>query len=220
MSEAYDVSGVLPGELLDSVPAGTNLGVVGPSMTGKRELAIRLLSTGFEAGDGVLCITTKDDVSRILDSFERHVPSLDRSRIGVIDCSGSVNRQMFRAMTERVSSPSDLTGISIGMAKLSQQFERRGITDVRHGLISVSTLLRYLSPGRVFKFLHIYTRRVQDTNGFGVYTLDDDAHDPQVVNTITGQLDGVVRLRETDSADLEFQLRGFGRRPTGWTPLE
>jgi hypothetical protein len=52
-----------------------------------------------------------------------------------------------------------------------------------------------------------------------LYTLDNDTHDPQVVNTITGQFDGAIELRETDTGELEFRVRGFGRRPTPWDRL-
>ena len=122
---------------------------------------------------------------------------------------------MVDATTEHVSSPSDLTGISVGTAKLFRQFENRGISDIRYGLISVSTLLQYMNSKKVFKFHYVYTKRIAETGGLGVYTLDDDSHDPQVVNTITGQFDGVIELRETDG-DLQFRVRGFGRRPTAW----
>jgi len=220
MTGSYDVSGVLPGETLTSVPAGTNLAIVGPSMTGKADLVIQLLTAGYEDGDGILCITTKRSISRLLDTVERQAPSLDRESIGVIDCMSSGDEGTDRPMTERVSSPADLTGISIGMTKLKKRFQERGISQVRYGLLSVSTLLQYLDVNRVFKFLHIYTRRVTDTSGFGVYTLDDDAHSPQAVNTITGQFDGLVTLRETDDGAIEFRVRGLERRPTRWMALE
>lgn len=219
MTEAYDISDVLSGDVRDSLPEGTNLAIVGPTMTGKRELALELLADGYQAGDGILCITT-DSPKTVYRDLERHVDSLNRDRVGIIDASGSDGQAFLDVTTESASSPGDLTGISIGTAKLFKQFERRGITDIRYGLVSVSTLLQYLDSRTVFKFLHIYTKRIDDTGGFGIYTLDDDSHDPQVVNTITGQFDGVIELRDTEAGDVEFRLRGFGRRPTAWQPLD
>jgi KaiC/GvpD/RAD55 family RecA-like ATPase len=215
VSDSYDVSGLLPGGVLDELPAGTNLAIVGPSMSGKRALALQLFATGYERGEGILCITT-DSAETIYTELERHVDSLDPARIGIIDTSGSDGRSVVDATTEHVSSPSDLTGISVGTAKLFRQFERRGVSDIRYGLISVSTLLQYMDSKKVFKFLYVYTKRIAETDGLGIYTLDDDSHDPQVVNTITGQFDGVIQLRETDTDGLEFRVRGFGRRPTEW----
>jgi KaiC/GvpD/RAD55 family RecA-like ATPase len=218
MSDTYDVSSVLPGDTLETLPAGTNIAIVGPAMTGKRELALQLLAAGYQAGDGILCITT-DSARSVCRDLERYVESLDRNRVGVVNASGSADRELLDATIEEVSSPSDLTGISVSTAKLFKHFEERGITDIRYGLISISTLLQYLSAQKVFKFLHVYTRRIDQTGSLGIYTFDDDSHDPQVVNTITGQFDGIIQLRETEAGDIESRVKGFGRRPTSWEPL-
>lgn len=218
MSESYDVSGVLPNGVLEEVPAGTNLAVVGPAMSGKRRLALQLLATGYNDGDGILCITT-DSAKAVCDDFEQYVDSLDRTRIGVVDASGNTGQDLLNATIESVSSPSDLTGISVSTAKLFQHFESRGISDIRYGLISISTLLQYLGSQKVFKFLHVYTKRIAETDGLGIYTLDDDTHDQQDINTITGQFDGIIQLRETADGELQFRVRGFGERPTPWAKL-
>lgn len=218
MTDTYDISGVFPAEVRETLPAGTNLAIVGPTMVGKRELALRLLAAGYQTGDGILCITTESAKSVYTD-LERHVDALDRKRVGIVDASGSDARELFDASTESVSSPGDLTGISIGTSKLFKKFEQRGISDIRYGLVSISTLLQYLDSRTVFKFLHVYTRRIAATDGLGIYTLNDDTHDAQTVNTITGQFDGLIKLRETDAGDVEFRLRGFGQRPTAWQPL-
>ena len=218
MTDTYDIGDVLPAGFRQTLPAGTNLAIVGPTMVGKRELALRLLAAGYQTGDGILCITTESAKSVHAD-LERHIDALDRNRVGIVDASGSDTRELFNASTESVSSPGDLTGISIGTSKLFKQFERRGISDIRYGLVSISTLLQYLDSRTVFKFLHIYTRRIEATDGLGIYTLNDDTHSPQEINTITSQFDGLLQLRETDAGEIECRLRGFGRRPTAWEPL-
>jgi len=218
MTDTYNVSGIFPDGALDELPAGTNIALVGPAMTGKRELTLQLLAAGYEEGDGILCITT-DSAETVYRELERHVDSLDRSRVGIVDTANSDGQELLNVSLENASSPSDLTGISIGMAKLSKQFENRAITDVRYGLISISTLLQYLGSQKVFKFLHVYTKRIEKTGGLGIYTLDSDSHDQQEINTITGQFDGLIELREDEAGVVEFRVRGFGRRSTPWKPL-
>ncbi|MFW6435024.1 MAG: RAD55 family ATPase [Halovenus sp.] len=218
MTGTYDISGVLPEGFREELPAGTNLGILGPTMSGKRSLALQLLAAGYQTGDGILCITT-ESAKTVYSDLDRYVDSLDRDRVGIVDTAGSDGQDLLNATTESVSSPGDLTGISIGTAKLFRQFERRGITDIRYGLVSISTLLQYLDSQVVFKFLHIYTKRIEETGGLGIYTLNDDSHDPQTLNTITGQFDGVIQLRESETGEMECRLRGFGKRPTAWKPL-
>ncbi|USZ71673.1 DUF7504 family protein [Natronosalvus halobius] len=219
MTDGYDIAGVLPDGLLEEVAPGTNVAVIGPSMSGKRELALRLLATGYEAGDGILCITT-GNAERLFSNLDRHVASLDRKQVGVINCGGGTTRPTIEEMTESVSSPADLTGISIGTAKLFNRFHERGVSDIRYGLISVSSILQHLDSNTVFKFLYVFANRVNDTNGLGIYTLNDDTHDTQIINTVRGQFDGVIELQETGAGNWECRVRGFGRKSTAWTAFE
>ena len=53
----------------------------------------------------------------------------------------------------------------------------------------------------------------------GIDTRNEDTHGAQTVNTIVGQFDGLLQLRETDAGEVECRLRGLGRRPTVWQPL-
>lgn len=221
MSTRYDVSTVLPDGMLTHLPAGSNVLVTGPTLSGKKSLAIRLLAAGHEEGDGILCVTTKDNAASLLDEFEAQIPTVDRDRIGIVDCSGSDARETIEAIsTEAVSSPGDLTGISIGTAKLLQQFRDRDISTVRHGLVSLSTLLQYLELDTVFKFLHVYTARIEDTGGLGIFTLEGDAHEPQRVNTIVSEFDGVIELREGSAGNREIRLKGLSDSGRTWRSFE
>lgn len=220
MTSHYDVTGVLPDGAVSELPAGTNVLVRGPAMSGKRRLAFRLLAAGHETGDGILCVTTGDTAASLLEEFEARLPALDRDRVAIVDCSGSDDRRTIQEVTtERVSSPGDLTGISIGTAKLLQVFSERDVSDVRHGLVSVSTLLQYLDLNVVFKFLHIYTSRIDDTGGLGVFTLDDASHDPKTVNTVLSEFDCVVDLRETDAGEPEVRVERFPGASRAWQPM-
>jgi KaiC/GvpD/RAD55 family RecA-like ATPase len=217
MSTPYSISGILPDGKLDELAPGTSVMISGPAMVGKRELAIRLLAAGHKEGDGILCVTTSNNSGRVLDDLENEIPTLDRSRVGIVDCSGRDHQQTIQEIaTEQVSSPGDLTGISIGTAKLLQRFANQDISEVRHGLVSVSTLLQYLDLDTVFKFLHIYTSRISDTQGLGVFTVDNASHDPQTINTITSEFDCVFELRETDTGDREIRLRGHSDSSRTW----
>ncbi len=189
-------------------------------MSGKQSLALDLLAAGIDEGDGLLIVSTSKNAETCLDELERRVPTLDHDRVGVVDCSGSSQQRVFREIsTQRVSSPGDLTGVSIGTAKLMQRFAERDISHVRHGLVSVSTLLQYLGLDTVFKFLHIYIQRIDDTRGLGVFTLDNVAHDAPTINTITGEFDAVIELRETEGGDREIRVRGLPDAPTAWRPF-
>lgn len=221
MSATYDITGILPDGTIEALPAGANLLVTGPAMVGKRETALRLLAAGHESGEGILCVTTSDTAASLLKEFEHHIPDFDRERVAIVDCSGSDDRQTIEEIaTEQVSSPSDLTGISIGTAKLIRLFSNDDVQNIRHGLVSVSTLIQYLDLNTVFKFLHIYTSRIEDTNGLGIFTLDNVSHDEQTTNTITSEFDYVLELRETPDNGREIRCKGFPGTSREWHAFE
>ncbi len=220
MSTPYDIDAVLPDGTIEALPPGTNVLITGPAMVGKREVAFRLLASGHETGEGVLCVSTSASASSMLDEFERYVPTLDRDRVAIVDCSGSDSQRAIREIaTERVSSPGDLTGISIGTAKLLQRFSEQDVSEVRHGLVSISTLIQYLDLNTVFKFLHIYTSRIADTDGLGVFTLESISHDPKTVNTITSEFDCVIELREGEDGR-EIRVRGLPGASRTWRAFD
>lgn len=216
MTDEYSIEAILPDGTVDSLDSGTNVAILGPPMVGKRELVIDLLGAGYVEGDGILCVTTKRSDS-VYESLSEQIPNLDRSRVGIIDCSGA-DADLIEEMTERVGSPGDLTGISVSTAKLFQEFRDRGIGEIRYGLISISTLLQYLSNEQVFQFLHIYSNRVNETGGFGIYTMDE-AHSDEVINTITGLFDVLIEVQEAEDGR-EVRIRGSRYRSDGWLALE
>jgi len=221
MSSTYDIAGVLPDGMLEKLPAGTSLLISGPPMVGKQELAIRLLAAGHERGNGVLCVTTSKDAASFLNELERQIPTLDRNRIGVVDCSGSDHqRTIDEIATESVASPGDLTGVSIGTAKLLKRFTNHDISGVWHGFVSVSTLLRYVNLDTVFKFLHIYTSRIADTRGIGIFTVDSTTHGPQEMSTVMSEFDRVLELRETDTGDREIRVKEIPGPSRDWYLLK
>jgi len=213
----YDIADVLPAGTVSELEPGTSLLIAGPAMSGKQELALDLLTAGLKRSNGLLLVTTNESASSCIDDLEERATSLDRDLVGVVDCSGSSQQQAIRDIaTQRVASPGDLTGISIGTAKLMQELTSQEVSSVRHGLVSVSTLLQYLDLDTVFKFLHIYTTRITDTQGLGLFTVDNVSHDPQTINTVMNEFDGVIELRETETSEREVHVRGVSDSSSGW----
>jgi hypothetical protein len=157
-------------------------------------------------------VTNTDGADRILDEYGESVDDLDSVRVGVVDC---VTRQRGVDADDDVrvkyaSSPVDMTGIGIRLSEFLQEFsETRGIERNRVLLHSVSTLLTYSDLETVFRFLHVFTGRVQSADGLGVFVVDSTAHDDQTMNTLAQLFDGVIAVGE----DGEATVRREGIRP-------
>jgi len=193
----YDLADVLPDAKLDP---GTNVLVAGPPLTGKRQIAFDILASGANRGDGSIIVTTKDSADKVLESFDDRVDEGVEPDIGVVDC---VTKQRGIGTIDDdprikyASSPVDMTCIGIKLSEYLQEFyETRGGTQNRVLLHSVSTLLMYSDLQTVFRFLHVFTGRIQSADALGVYVIDSTAHDDQTMNTLKQLFDAVIELEE------------------------
>ncbi|GAB7093428.1 hypothetical protein JCM30237_05800 [Halolamina litorea] len=180
------------------VEPGSNILFTGPPLSGKRALCLDLLANGTEQGEGSIIVTTKDSGDRMLEAFAQRT-SYESRPVAVVDC---VTKQQGDDVPERdrvkyASSPVDMTGIGIQLSEFLQAFHQdRNITHNRVMLHSLTTLLMYSDLQTVFRFLHVFTGRVQSVDGLGLYCIDSTAHDEQALNTLKQLFDGVVEVGE------------------------
>jgi len=205
----YDLVDVVP---VDTIDPGTNVLIAGPPMTGKQRIAYDVLARGADRGDGSIIVTTKDSADKAINEFGGRVDGRDVN-IGVVDC---VTKQRGIGTVDDdprikyASSPVDMTGIGIKLSEFLQEFyEVRGVTQNRVLLHSVSTLLMYSDLQTVFRFLHVFTGRIQSAEALGLYVIDSTAHDDQTMNTLKQLFDGVVSVDEGDGDQPRIETAGL-----------
>ena len=189
----------------EEVSPGTNLLLTGQPLTGKRSLMMDLLAEGTDRGNGAIVVTTKDGADRVLKDYETRTP-YEGKPVAVVDC---VTRQQGADVrdSDRIkyaSSPVDMTGIGIKLSEFLQAFGDRGIDRNRVMVHSLSTLLMYADLQTVFRFLHVFTGRIQSVDGLGLFSIDSSAHDEQSLNTLKQLFDGIVTV--PDDGDVEIRL--------------
>ena len=198
----YDV-----GPLETEIEPGSNVLISGPSMSGKRDLALDVLAEGTDGGEGSIFVTTKDGADRVLELYENRTPYQGKP-VAVVDC---VTRQQGVGDVREddrikyASSPVDMTRIGIQLSEFLEAFyQERNIRQNRVALHSLSTLLMYSDLQTVFRFLHVFTGRIQSVDGLGLYVIDSSAHDDQTMNTLKQLFDGVVRLDEDGEREIRL----------------
>lgn len=218
--DTYDLSAVLPDGRLGSVPSGSNVLVTGPPMVGKDRLVLSTLGDGQRRGQPALVVTSDKNAKNLLTQYEQVVDSVDSKTLYVVDCSGTGGGSLEETENVKyVSSPSDLTGVGMGIAKCTREIGERAEQGLRFGLISLSTLLQYASEERVFNFAHVMTGRVATAGYLGLWTLNTTSHDEKTVSTMRAQFDYVVELRETDAGNREMRVLGGEDEWRTWKPL-
>jgi len=205
----YDLPDVLPDQ---TVEPGTNVLIAGPPMTGKRSLAFDVLASGARNQEGTIVVTTKDSAEKVVSEITTRTNTED-AHIGVVDC---VTKQRGMGTIDDdprikyASSPVDMTGIGIKLSEFLREFyEVRELTENRVLLYSVSTLLMYSNLQTVFRFLHVFTGRIQSADALGVYVIDSTAHDDQTMNTLKQLFDGVIEIQESDEGERQVRTAGL-----------
>ena len=190
-----------------SVDPGTNILISGPPLTGKRRLAMDILAHGAANGEGSVIVTTRDSSDRVLADFRSRLLDPDGADLGVVDC---VTQHQGRSASDTevvkyASSPVDMTGIGIKFSEFVEEFySQRDVRKNRVLMDSLSTLLMYSDLQTVFRFMHVFTSRIEDADALGVHVIESTAHDAESMNTMKQLFDGVVEVSE--SRQLSVQL--------------
>jgi hypothetical protein len=188
---SYSVPGLLPDRRVSFQP-GSNLLISGASTDSESALLDALGEA--PAGETTVVITTNRPADWVVSGI-RDRGREPKGNLGVVDATGQNSPDYDGVLVARPSSPGDLTGISLAFAKLVQRFEQAGAGDrLRVGVASVSTLLMYSEVRTVFRFLHVFTSRIQSADLFGLFALDPGMHDDQTVNTVRAIFDAEARV--------------------------
>lgn len=190
-----------------TIEPGTNLLVMGPSLSGKRHLAFEALAHGANQNEGAVIITTRDSADRVLADYQSLLTDPNSTHLGIVDC---VTQHQGRSpadtdMVKYTSSPTDMTGIGIKFSDFLEGFYTdRGVRQNRIVVDSLSTLLVYSDLQTVFRFMHVLTSRIEDADAIGIFVIESSAHDAETMNTLKQLFDGLVEFDEDGPAG--FQL--------------
>lgn len=211
----YDVGDVLP---IEGIPSGTNLMIGGPPLSGKAEIGRTIVEHGLRRDDGAIVISTRDDATRLLDQSTVLSDAVSNGHAGVIDC---VTQERGESVRDRewvryVSSPGDVTEIGIRTAGFFTALSERGRGSIRGGLLSLPTMLMYTEPRRLFRFLHVFTGKVQSGGHLGLAFTE--LGDKETFERFAPLFDGMIQTRLTEDYERELRVVGVESSPTKWMP--
>jgi len=210
---AYSAPDVIP---IDEFAPGTSVLLAGPPLTRKRELMLDLLGDGDGDGDeGAVMVTTKMGAGKLLELFRALNDDRPDGRLDVVDCvtkERGIGQVRQTETTSYLSSPRDMTGLSIELSGLFQEYYRSG-APMRFGVHSLSTFLMYHNLQRVYRMVHVLSGQIESAGALGVFVVDYPTD--RELNLLSQLIDGVIQTRETEDG-CELRLRGLGGRSAGW----
>ena len=189
---SYRVGGI---DTAASFDDGVSLLLTGSSTVANQRLLDAVAPTD---GERAVVITTNTGAKTVVKELERR--GATRDQIGIIDCTNA-DSEVEGVPVRQLSSPGDLTGISLEFAKLFDRDIEEDAFRARIGFASVSTSLMYTELRTMFRFLHVFTARIRSGDMFGVFSLDPTMHDEKAHNTIRAVFDCEAAVGE-DGLDL------------------
>lgn len=207
----YDVDGLRPATTT-SFESGTSLLVSGPTRLARARL-LDLIAAGSANEESAIVISADISAGEVIEALRERGP-LPPGRVGIVDCTdGAGGEGVEDARVAQVSTPADLTGISLEFAKLVDWLQESGMAGrLRVGVASVSTLLMYGDLQTVFRFLHVFTSRIGSAGMFGAFSIDPDMHDGQAYNTVRAIFDCEATV---DSDGVSLRGSGYSVRDDG-----
>jgi KaiC/GvpD/RAD55 family RecA-like ATPase len=102
----------------------------------------------------------------------------------IVDCSPTES-----GSAGSVSSPADLTGVSMPVSEFLKATDRPVLA-----VDSLSTILYYADDVAVFRFLNVLSAHIRRRDGLGLFVLTPGAHDDRTVHTFAQAFDGRIDL--------------------------
>jgi len=194
-----------------SIEDASNVLVLGSLQgDGCNEACTTLLSPPSPA-DTVVAVTVTRSARNWLSTW-RQFSSYSPARMAIVSL-GEEARESITVSTrsgpetiaiETLSDPSDLTRLGITLSRLlSEAASADSPTTVC--VHSLTALLQYVEPQRLFRFLHILRGRLSSVDAVAHYHLDPTAHDERTVGAFRSLFDVVVRV--SGNGELEVVSR-------------
>ncbi len=202
------------------IPPGSNIMIVGPPMSGKSVLGRTFFYNLLKNGSAGIFVSTKDTGEKLIDWFKKNDLDISGAKYGIIDCvSKTLQMDINLQDTDRiryVSSPVDLTGISVKVNDLLEEFwKKEQIRNIGVVIESLSALLMYSNLQTVFRFLHVFSSRIRSVDAAGMYLIEEGMHDPQTQVTLKQLFQGVIETKDDGDKKL-LQMIAPGCKTSGW----
>lgn len=201
MTDEYSLNGI-PSIPPEATSGSVSILISGESMSGKQNLAYKLLGHGANDGESTVIISPDEPAPIVYNNLREYIdPSttLTRDNFGIIDCTGNTSDiDDIPGSVEFTESAGDLTGIGIELSKKLERAKQAN-ENVRVAVLSLSPIIMYSDVETTYRFLHVLTSRIQAVGALGIFVLDSSAHDAQTLNLLMSLFDVEIKLPKDGS---------------------
>ncbi|MGZ0746959.1 MULTISPECIES: DUF7504 family protein [unclassified Haloparvum] len=197
---------ILPASVLEA----ESVLLVGPPMSGKYDLFHRILG---EWTTEPIVISTGQTAEKVRNDHEE-LTDADGENAIVVDCASREQGETVEdtPRTKYVDSAGDLTDIGVKFTNVVEDLADE--EDHAVGLFSISELLMYWDPERIYQFIRVLSSQATGQDWPFVSAVGSTAHEEATLHTLYEPFDRVVETRVDD--EREFRVRDRVGSPTDW----
>ncbi|MUV88426.1 hypothetical protein GJ631_18180, partial [Natronomonas sp. CBA1123] len=180
---------------------------------------MHLLGVDDPTNVDVLFVTVTKSGRERIEALKRHADA-PPSNVGIVtvDVGGSDGSARLGGesgpMVRRISDPSDLTGVGIAISEFLSAWHGNGNRTVVC-FESVTALLQYVEPNRVFQFLNEITSKFEQSGARAHFHITPAAHEGQVLSVLTSLFDDRVTARDLGHVPESESAAGTTAAATG-----
>jgi len=185
--------------ILQKLPKEFACVIIGPPLSGKKELLYNYVLQTLKKGEPVMFITTDasaEDVKKDMVKNKIFYGSYSTNLV-FIDCYShqAGNLVAETSDTKRISGPLALNEISIAISEIQRHFYKRNPS---HKVIfnSLSTLLMYSNPQMIGRFIQLMIAKIRKAGGGVFFTLEEGMHEQNVIVTIEHLMNAIIHVKK------------------------
>jgi len=193
--------------------------ITGPSLSGRDLLAQQFFYGGIESEEGGTYVTTKnfsDDIINQMAEKGMFLASHEGKYI-FVDCYSAQSDPTLQdtPTVKYVASVADFAKLSNAIVSTMSEFMSKGIYGQRLVFDSVDTVLMYVSPAGVYRFLSYLRAKIKAFKGVSFFLMQPDLHEEKDVKTIMQLADAHIDL-DPDKSQMTVTHTGGGKLTMGY----
>ncbi|MGQ9582821.1 MAG: RAD55 family ATPase [Thermoplasmatota archaeon] len=210
-------------ELDDALEGGVRVGsfclLSGPALSGRELLAQTFFHAGLEAGEAGTYVTTKEFAEDVIAQMAEHELDLSThwGKYVFIDAYSPQSNPSLQdtATVKYVASVADFAKLSNIVIMGMSEFMGRGMLQQRLVFDSIDTLLMYVSPAGVYRFLSYLRAKTKSFRAVCFLLIQPELHEEKAVKTIIQLADMLIEMNP-DTGQMSLASPGSPRVPMGY----
>jgi KaiC/GvpD/RAD55 family RecA-like ATPase len=185
--------------VLEKLPADFACVVIGPPLSGKKEMLYRYLADILKKKEPVMFITTDSSAEDVKKELlkQKIFYGAHKDNLVFIDCYSHQAGNLVddTADTMRIPGPLALNEISIAISEIERTFYKKS---PKHKVIfnSLSTLLMYSNPQMIGRFIQMMIAKIRKAGGAVFFTLEEGMHEQNVIVTIEHLMNAIIQVKK------------------------